>query len=155
MKTKSKKIEEICSNFSALAVAQMTGMYSHYRTTLIEELSDDELTAMYQSCFPSEMPLQKQLVKLRLQDIMKRKRSVILTIATETGIKAPDDWTAFNNWMLHSSKFKKPLKNHNLEELEALHKQMRALQSNYEHSAEKVGNKAWFHKHKLPQPSKN
>ncbi|URC14014.1 hypothetical protein [Flavobacterium sp. B183] len=48
---------------------------------------------------------QSQSAEMEL--IMKRKRSVILTLATSTGIKEADSWTKFNNWMLNSSILKK------------------------------------------------
>jgi hypothetical protein len=87
--------------------------------------------------------------------IMKRKRSVILTIATDTGIKEPNSWTKFNNWMKASSIHKKELHAYNYDELDELTKQFRGLKANYENSAEKMGTKAWHHSTGIPKPSSN
>jgi hypothetical protein len=87
--------------------------------------------------------------------IMKRKRSNILTLATATGIKAPDSWTKFNNWMLNSSIYKKALNDYGYDELDDLLKQFQALKMNYEKSAEKTGTKAWHHATGIPKTSSN
>lgn len=87
--------------------------------------------------------------------IMKRKRSIILTLATHTGIKDADSWTKFNNWMKHSSILKKELHAYNYDELDDLTKQFRALKANYENSAEKTGTKAWHHATGIPKTSLN
>jgi len=79
----------------------------------------------------------------------REKQSIILTIATRTGIKEPDSWTKFNEWMLNSSVQKKELHKYNSDELDKLIKQFRGIESNYKKSAEKTGTKAWRHKHKF------
>ena len=96
-----------------------------------------------------------QSLSAEMELIMKRKRSVILTLATHTGIKEPDSWTAFNNWMLHSSIHKKALNAYEYDELDDLTKQFQALKANYENSAEKMGTKAWHHSTGIPKPSSN
>ncbi|URC13965.1 hypothetical protein [Flavobacterium sp. B183] len=96
---------------------------------------------------------QSQSAEMEL--IMKRKRSVILTLATSTGIKEADSWTKFNNWMLNSSILKKELYAYNYEELDDLTKQFRGLKANYKSSAEKTGTKAWHHATGIPKPSTN
>ena len=70
-------------------------------------------------------------------------------------VKEPDSWDKFNNWMLKSSILKKKLNDYNLQEIKDLERQLRATESNYQASAEKAGNKAWYHKNKFPIPSKN
>jgi hypothetical protein len=57
--------------------------------------------------------------------------------------------------MLKSSILKKKLNDYNLQEIKDLERQLRATESNYQASAEKAGNKAWYHKNKFPIPSKN
>ena len=57
--------------------------------------------------------------------------------------------------MLKSSILKKKLNDYKLDELPKLERQLRAAESNYQASAEKAGNKAWYHKNKFPIPSKN
>lgn len=97
----------------------------------------------------------EQSLSAEMELIMKRKRSVILTLATYTGIKESDSWTKFNNWMINSSIHKKALNGYEYEELDDLTKQFQALKANYEHSAEKTGTKAWHHATGIPKPSTN
>lgn len=85
----------------------------------------------------------------------KKLRSQVLTIATRTGIHDTNDWDKFNRFMLYNSKEKKSLNLYNLEELEDLVKQFRALERNYKKSATKTGTKAWAHNWKLPPSSNN
>lgn len=96
-----------------------------------------------------------QSLSAEMELIMKRKRSVILTLATDTGIKEPNDWTKFNNWMKASSIHKKALNAYEYDELDELTKQFYALKENYENSARKVGNKAWHHATGIPKTSSN
>lgn len=96
-----------------------------------------------------------QSLSAEMELIMKRKRSAILTLATKTGIKELDSWTKFNNWMLTSSIHKKALNAYDYHELDELTKQFRALEANYQNSAQKVGNKAWHHATGIPKPSSN
>ena len=97
----------------------------------------------------------EQSLSAEIELIMKRKRSVILTIATKTGIKEADSWTKFNNWMLNSSIYKKSLHAYEYDELDELNKQFRALEINYNNSAEKFGSKAWHHATGIPKTSSN
>ena len=97
----------------------------------------------------------EQSISAEMELIMKRKRSVILTLATHTGIKEPDSWTKFNNWMLNSSIHKKALNAYEYYELDDLTKQFQALKANYENSASKAGTKAWHHATGIPKPSCN
>ena len=39
--------------------------------------------------------------------LLRNKRSVVLTIATRTGIKKQDSWEEFNTWMKNKSVLKK------------------------------------------------
>lgn len=87
--------------------------------------------------------------------IMKRKRSIILTIATKTGIKEVDSWTKFNSWMLNSSIHKKALNAYNYDELDELNKQFRQLEINFNNSAAKTGTIAWHHSNRIPRSSEN
>lgn len=96
-----------------------------------------------------------QSLSAEMELIMKRKRSVILTLATYTGIKEADSWEKFNNWMLNSSVYKKALNSYDYYELDDLTKQFQALKVNYENSAEKMGTKAWHHSTGIPKPSTN
>lgn len=97
----------------------------------------------------------EQSLSAEMELIMKRKRSVILTLATHTGIKEADRWTKFNDWMKNSSIHKKALNAYDYHELDDLTKQFQALKANYENSAKKVGNKAWHHATGIPKTSSN
>jgi len=81
------------------------------------------------------------------EEIAKKKwKSSILRIATEEGIKEPNDWGKFNSWMMKGSIFKKSLNEHSLDELKALHRQMHKLRSNNEKSAQVPLTRAWLRK---------
>lgn len=97
--------------------------------------------------------LKKQDTELVLAK--KKLRSQVLTIATRTGIHDTNDWDKFNRFMLYNSLHKKSLNLYNLEELEELVQQFRALERNYKKSAEKTGTKAWAHRWNLPSVSNN
>lgn len=86
---------------------------------------------------------------------MRRKRSVVLTLATRTGIKHPENWHRFNNWMLKNSVLKKRLMDYDYYELDVLMRQFRALEANYKASAEKPGTKAWYAVNGLEKPGFN
>lgn len=94
-------------------------------------------------------------ISAEMELIMKQKRSVILTIATKTGIKEVNSWTKFNAWMKNSSVLKKELHAYDYDELDQLIRQFRGLEANYEESAKKVGNKAWHHATGIPKVSDN
>ncbi|MFY8187524.1 MAG: hypothetical protein ACOVLC_06135 [Flavobacterium sp.] len=96
-----------------------------------------------------------QSISAEQELVMKRKRSIVLTIATKTGIKEVNDFKKFNAWMKKSSILKKDLHAYSYEELDDLIKQLRALESNYENSASKTGSKAWHHATGIPKPSQN
>lgn len=97
----------------------------------------------------------EQSLSAEIELIMKRKRSVILTLATEMGIKEANSWAKFNDWMKSSSILKKELYAYDYIELDGLIKQFRALKVNYENSAENVGTKAWHHATGIPRSSEN
>lgn len=94
-------------------------------------------------------------VSADMELIMKRKRSVILTIATNTGIKEPNSWSKFNLWMKNNSIFKKELHAYDFDELDQLTRQFRGIEKNYNESAKKVGNVAWHHATGIPKISDN
>lgn len=103
---------------------------------------------MKQNAVKNNPDLQKELA-------LKKQRSIVLNIATQTGIHNPSDWSVFNSFMLNRSVLKKPLRKYDLEELDQLIKQFRALEENYNSSAKKVGTKAWNHTNSFPDLSRN
>ena len=145
---------KLFEKFSAFAISQTVFLHTG-RTTDIDELSDEELAEVYKIFFPTERNIAEQVFLLNYEKLLKEHRSIVLSIATRIGLKEPDSWDKFNNWMLKSSILKKKLNDYNLQELKELERQLRATESNYQASAEKAGNKAWYHKNKFPIPSKN
>ena len=145
---------KLFEKFSAFAIQQKVFLHTG-RTTDIEELSDEELAEVYKIFFPTERNIAEQVFMLNYEKLLKEHRSIILSIATRIGLKEPDSWDKFNNWMLKSSILKKKLNDYNLQEIKDLERQLRATESNYQASSEKAGNKAWYHKNKFPIPSKN
>ena len=145
---------KLFEKFSAFAISQTVFLHTG-RTTDIEELSDEELAEVYKIFFPAERNIAEQVFLLNYEKLLKEHRSIVLSIATRIGLKEPDSWDKFNNWMLKSSIKKKKLNDYNLQEIKDLERQLRATESNYQASAEKAGNKAWYHKNKFPIPSKN
>ena len=149
--TMKQKLQE---RFSSFAISQCVWLHTQ-RTTDIDDITDVELEKIFNLFFPKQPTAAEQVFTLKNEELKKRKRSNCLTIATRIGIKETDCWLKFNNWMLKSSVHKKALKEYNLQELEALERQLRSAESNYNKSAEKTGTKAWYHKNKLIQPSQN
>ena len=145
---------KLFEKFSAFAISQTVFLHTG-RTTDIEELSDEELAEVYKIFFPTERNIAEQVFMLNYEKLLKEHRSIVLSIATRIGLKEPDSWDKFNNWMLKSSILKKKLNDYNLQEIKDLERQLRATESNHQASAEKAGNKAWHHKNKFPIPSKN
>ena len=145
---------KLFEKFSAFAISQTVFLHTG-RTTDIEELSNEELAEVYKIFFPAERNIAEQVFLLNYEKLLKEHRSIVLSIATRIGLKEPDSWDKFNNWMLKSSILKKKLNDYNLQEIKDLERQLRATESNYQASAEKAGNKAWYHKNKFPIPSKN
>lgn len=145
---------KLFEKFSAFAISQTVFLHTG-RTTDIDELSDEELAEVYKIFFPVERNIAEQVFMLNYEKLLKEHRSIVLSIATRIGLKEPDSWDKFNNWMLKSSILKKKLNDYNLQEIKDLERQLRATESNYQASAEKAGNKAWYHKNKFPIPSKN
>lgn len=127
---------------------EMVYEFTNGRTTSIADLSPRELQ---QFCDR----LQQKCNSADQEILMRQKRSVVLTIATRTGIKEADSWSKFNLWMNNSSIFKKPLNSYSFEELDQLIRQFRGLESNFKSSAAKAGTKAWHQKTGIPRPSEN
>jgi len=66
------------------------------RTTSAKELTADELEKLCERLCPQTAAA----ADLELE--MRKRRSIILAIATRTGIKETNGWSKFNNWMLNS-----------------------------------------------------
>lgn len=127
---------------------EMIYNFTRGRTESVKDLNPCELKK-----FCNE--LQTHFIASDYEIQMRKKRSIVLTIATRTGIKSATSWNEFNNWMLKSSIYKKELHAYDYEELDELIKQFRGLESNYQKSAQKAGTKAWTHANGFPQTSQN
>lgn len=147
---KSKLLEK----FSPFAISQTVYLQTR-RTTNIDELTEQELNDIYKIFFPNQPSLMQKVVIAEHNELIRSHRSICLTIATKIGLKAPDSWEKFNNWMLKSSILKKRLNDYTLVELQGLERQLRKAEDNYDNSAKIPGTKAYYHKNKLPIPSQN
>lgn len=130
----------------AIEISGFTG----FRTTLLEDLTPEEINRLYQIHCPKTKSVESKNDK-------NYWISNILTIATEEGLHYPvmvkkngkmvkDNWHKFNTWMLTKSTVKKFLYFCNVEELKAVHRQLCKLRDNNEKSAQKPFNKAWWRK---------
>lgn len=127
---------------------EMVYNFTAGRTSSIRDLTGKELEDFCNR-------LQNRVESADKEILMRQKRSVVLTIASRTGIKKPDSWTEFNRWMQNNSVLKKPLNEYSFDELDELTRQFRGLEANYKSSASKAGTKAWYHSTGIPQPSNN
>ncbi|OXA83694.1 hypothetical protein B0A56_00815 [Flavobacterium columnare NBRC 100251 = ATCC 23463] len=130
--------------------AERINAWTAGRTRSTKELEADELTELCQS-LTAQVRQQKQI----FEDAKRQRRSAILTIATRTGIKHPNCWDTFNHFMLHKSCARKALRLCNLDELEQVLLQFRALEHSNAISAQKPGTKAYYNKLGMHKPSEN
>lgn len=148
-------IKQLQTLFTKLGIAETErheriGAWTSGRTESAKELQADELEELYESLV-SEFNREKE----QLQKVKRLRISAILAIATREGIKHPNNWDSFNRFMLHRSVVKKFLNLCDLEELEQVLTQFRALEQNNAKSAEKAGTKAYFNQFGMPNISKN
>lgn len=148
-------IKQLQTLFGKLGIAEpqrheRINAWTSGRAQSSKDLQQDELEELCES-LASEVKLQKQL----FEDAKRQRRSAILTIATRTGIKQPSDWDTFNHFMLHKSCVRKSLRLCNLDELEQVILQFRALEHNNAISAQKAGTKAYFNQLGMQKPSNN
>lgn len=135
----------------AIEINDFTG----FRTTLMEELTQEEINKLYKI---HTNGFRQSAVGGSNEKEEKRKWvSYILKIATDEGIHCPvvviknrqrmvDEWQCLNHWMMTQSVAKKTLYQCDLEELKAVHRQLCKLRDNNAKSAQKPLNKAWWRK---------
>ena len=145
---------KLFEKFSPFAISQTVYLHTQ-KTTNIDEVSDQELDEIYMIFFPKQPSLSDQVFAAKNNEILRKHKSIVLTIATRIGLKEKDCWVKFNKWMLNSSVHKKRLNDHDVTELQSLEKQLRAAERNYNQSATKAGNKAWYEKNNFPIPSQS
>lgn len=124
------------------------------RTQSTRQLTDREIETLV-GWLQEQLPMKGLTSDRDLDLAIRRKRSLVLKLATETGIKASDSWHRFNAWMLKYSVEKKPLNRYNYEELDGLIRQFRGLKANYERSAKRPGTKAWYEHKGFERPGDN
>lgn len=127
---------------------EMIYHYTDGRTDSVRDLSNRELLALCGKL--SEHQLQQGI-----ELIMRHKRSIVLAIATRTGIKQPNGWEKFNSWMKTRSIYKKELHAYRNNELDQLIRQFRGIEAHFTKSAEKPGTKAWHQKTGIPNINPN
>ncbi|RKW64052.1 MAG: hypothetical protein D8B49_01005 [Riemerella sp.] len=142
------ELKMLFSNRSVSDVAIEISGFTGFRTTLIDELTQEEINKLY------------RIHTAKFIDNEAEKRywiSCILSIATKEGLHYPvmiekngrmiqDDWHKFNTWMLTKSTVHKLLFLCSLEELKAVHQQLCKLRDNNKKSSQKPFNKAWMRK---------
>ena len=144
--TSGKFFDKQLAGRKEIDIAMEISGYTGFRTTVLEELTEDEAIQLLDIHCPKPHDLDAEFNALKEEMIKKEYRSKILAIAEREGIKKKDSWAEFNNFMLLSSKFKKGLNEHSLSELKELLKQFNALATNNRRSAEHPMTKAWFRK---------
>lgn len=145
---------KLFENYTPFCISQTVYLHTQ-RTTDIDDVSDKELEEIYAIFFPKQPSLSDQIITAKNNEMLRKHKSIVLTIATRIGLKEKDCWAKFNRWMLNSSVHKKRLNDYDLLELQSLEKQLRAAERNYNQSASKAGNKAWYEKNNFPIPSES
>jgi hypothetical protein len=146
--------EKLLEKFNGFALSSAIGLQTNYRTTVIDDLADDEVETLYYRFFPKPQVMEilaLQQEKLRLRDL----QAIILKDAQYIGLHDPQDFTSLNNFMKNRSPLKKVLPFYKIHEFDELIKQFKSLRSKYEREAKIPYTKAWYHKNKLPMPSQN
>ncbi|MCT2563971.1 hypothetical protein [Chryseobacterium herbae] len=129
-----------------LEVAMEVFGFSGRRTTIIDDLTEEEASMLLSIHTPNEENLEEEYNALKEELFKKGWKGKILKLAESTGIKDKGDFNRFNNWMLTKSVFKKHLNAHSIEELKYVHKQLQGVKYNNAQSAKKPMNKAWWKK---------
>lgn len=141
-----KDLKELFAGRKPVDVAIEISGFTGFRTTDINELSNDEVNRLYEIHRPKERDLDAEWNALKEELIRKEWKSKILATAEKAGVKEPMSFAKFNNWMISRSMFKKHLEAHSLDELRQLHKQLHGVMTNNARSANRPTNKAWWDK---------
>ncbi len=124
----------------AIEISGFTG----FRTTCMEDLSQDEINRLYACHAPQPKNIDEEFNAFKTELIMKAWRSKVLATAEKAGIKEAGCFHKFNGWMILRSKYKKALNAHTIEELKSLHRQIIAVITNNRKSAQKPMTQAWW-----------
>lgn len=141
-----KELKQLFADRRPVEVAIEISGFTGHRTTLIDELSETEAMELLKIHCPTPRKLDQEYDILK-EDLIKREwKSKILAKAEKVGVKKPNSFDKFNEWMLLKSKFKKHLNAHSIDELKQLHRQLCAFQTNNAKSAANFFTKAWWDK---------
>ncbi|MDM1557084.1 hypothetical protein HX126_21240 [Chryseobacterium indologenes] len=141
-----EKLKEIFSNRRPIDIAIEINGFTGYRTTLIDDLMDEEVMKLLSIHVSPEKTVEEKNNELKKELLRYGWVSKILKLAEETGIKEPNDFHKFNNWMYSSSIFKKHLNAHSIEELQKVFVQLQGVKSNNAKSSKKPMTKSWWEK---------
>jgi len=98
------------------------------RTSSTNDLSEDEVRDI---CWKFENQFNlKQVIQSSVDSEVRRKRSIVLKLATENGLKEIEGWDKFNAFMASRSIHKKPLNDYTVAELDELIRQFRGIADN-------------------------
>lgn len=123
------------------------------RTSSSKDLSEQELNILFHKLLnDTDFPDKSQI---EIQDDLRKKRSIVLSIATRVGLHNVNNWAQFNSFMTNKSILQKPLKDYKTYEIDALVKQFRSIERHYNKSAQTMGTMAHNHKYNIPKLSKN
>lgn len=146
--TAKEELKKLFADRNPVQVAIEINGFTGFRTTVVDELTDEEAVKLLSIHIPSEKELAEENNALKEELIRNAWISKILKLAETTGIKEVGRFEKFNGWMYTKSKFKKHLNAHSVEELKLLHIQLHGVQSNNNESAKKPLTKAWWKKGK-------
>ena len=91
-------LREIFSHRPPHEVAIEVSGFTGFRTTLLEELTPEEMNELYKIHCKDEIPQMSSESEAIYQQMLKKHWiSNVLTIATEQGIKESNDWRKFND----------------------------------------------------------
>lgn len=142
--TPKEELKAVFTSRNPIEIACIISGFTAHRTTIIDELTEKEIQDLLNIYTLKQVEKKKDLQQD--EKACKSLKSKILAIAEKQGLKEPDSWEKFNNWMLRSSILKKSLNKYNLSELKQLLKQMHALKTNNRKSAAKPMTAAWWKK---------
>lgn len=141
-----EELKSVFGHRKSIDVAMEIFGFTEQRTTIIDELTETEVLQLLKIHCPSTEELENECEQLKSVIFRKKLISNILLLAEKTGLKKLNDFYDFNHWMNHSSKLKKHLNAHSINELKEVYKQLKAVEKSNAKSAKKPFTKAWWHK---------
>lgn len=141
-----EELQKVFASRDSASIAIEINGFTGWRTTLVEELTDQEAQQLLDIHCPKPKTVDAEYNALK-EDFIKREwKSAVLAMAEKTNIKEKGSFAKFNNWMIASSRFKKHLNAHTIDQLKLVHQQLKAVQQNNARSATRPMTKAWWNK---------